>query len=95
MHVVGLRSCQREGWTRDLSRETREEIGHPRINSLSLSSQLLASKRYFVHESAREFLTVVKRKTNTRETTYSRATPLGIPEGIEVKFARRHSTANV
>ena len=57
--------------------------------------QLLPCKGNFVHESAREFLMVVKRKTNTRETTYSSRIPFGIPEGIEVKFARRHSTANL
>ena len=77
MYVVGFRDYQREGWAYDLSRETREEIDHPRINSLSLSSQLLSRKGYFVHESAREFLIMVKEKQIQEKQRTGLQSPLG------------------
>ena len=117
MYVVGFRGCQQEGWARDLSRETREEIGHSRINSLSLFSCAAAiAKRLFcawectwmsnsgkrectwISNSGKRECTWIsnsgKRKTkNTRETTYTDTKPLRVPDGIEVRFARRQSTA--
>ena len=88
MYVVGFRGCQREGWARDLSRETCEEIGHSRINSLSLFSCVAAIvPRLFCTWECTWISNSGKRKTNTRETTYTIAKPLRVPEGIEVRFA--------
>ena len=94
MYVVGFRGCQREGYAPDLSRETCEEIGHSRINSLSFFSCAAAIvPRLFCTWECTWISNSGKRKTNTRETTYTDTKPLRVPEGIEVRFARRQSTA--
>ena len=93
MYVVGFRGCQQEGWARDLSRETREEIDHSQINSLSLfSCAATIVLRLFCTWDCTWISNSGKRKTNTRETTYTITKPLRVPEGIEVRFARWHTS---